>query len=154
MIMISSFLFNFISFCVIVIFFLTKLLTLGILFSTAVRAVVVAKLVILPTKYLCWWRCLEDVLNTSFVVVFRRRLQDALVKTNTFVLAIGLQDVFKTFSRRLQDVLQICLQGVFKIPSKRLAKTSSRRLQGVFRTCCKDIFKMFLRRIIKLNCSC
>ena len=45
--MISNFLFNFINFCVIVSFFLTKLLTLGILFSTAVRAVVVAKLVIL-----------------------------------------------------------------------------------------------------------
>ena len=30
-------------------FFLTKLLTIGILFSTAVRAVVVAKLVVLDT---------------------------------------------------------------------------------------------------------
>ena len=46
MIMISNFLFNFIDFCVIV-SFLTKLLTLGILFSTAVRTVVVAKLVML-----------------------------------------------------------------------------------------------------------
>ena len=46
MIMISNFLFNFISFCVIV-SFLTKLLTLGISFSTAVRALLVAKLVIL-----------------------------------------------------------------------------------------------------------
>ena len=40
------FFFNLISFCVIVGFF-TKLLTLGILFLTAVRTVVVAKLVIL-----------------------------------------------------------------------------------------------------------
>ena len=40
----SNFIFNFTNFCVIV-SFLTKLLT-GILFSTAVRAVVVAKLVI------------------------------------------------------------------------------------------------------------
>ena len=46
MIMISKFLFNFTNFCVIV-SFLTKLLTLGILFSTAVRALVVAKLLIL-----------------------------------------------------------------------------------------------------------
>ena len=38
---------NFINFCVYSQFFLTKLLTLGILFSTAIRAVVVAKLVIL-----------------------------------------------------------------------------------------------------------
>ena len=48
MIMISSnFNFNFTNFCVIISFFLTKLLTLGILFSTVVRAVVVAKLLIL-----------------------------------------------------------------------------------------------------------
>ena len=46
MIMISNFLSNFINFCVIVSFF-TKLLTLGILFLTAVRALVVSKLVIL-----------------------------------------------------------------------------------------------------------
>ena len=47
MIMICNVLFNFIGFCVVVSFFLAKLLTLGILFSTAVRAVVIAKLVIL-----------------------------------------------------------------------------------------------------------
>ena len=45
MIIISNFLFNFINFCVIVSFF-TKLLTLGNLFPTAVRAAVAAKLVI------------------------------------------------------------------------------------------------------------
>ena len=46
MTMISKFLSNSINFCVIV-SFLTKLLTLGILFSTALRSVLVAKLVIL-----------------------------------------------------------------------------------------------------------
>ena len=46
MTMISNFIFNFINFCVIV-SFLTKLLTGGILFSTAVREVIMAKLVIL-----------------------------------------------------------------------------------------------------------
>ena len=47
MTMISNFLFNFIDFCVIV-SFLTKLLTLGILFPTAiVKAVVLAKLLML-----------------------------------------------------------------------------------------------------------
>ena len=46
MIMISTnFIFSFANFCVIVIFS-TKLLTLGILFSTAVGAVIAAKLVI------------------------------------------------------------------------------------------------------------
>ena len=44
MIMISDCLFNFINFCVIV-NFLTKLPTIGILFSTALRVVLVAKLV-------------------------------------------------------------------------------------------------------------
>ena len=49
--MISNVYFNFISFYVIVIF-LTKLLTLGILFSTAVKEIVVAKLIILGISYL------------------------------------------------------------------------------------------------------
>ena len=44
--MISIFFFNFIKFCVVVSFF-TKLLTLGISFLTAVRALVVANLVLL-----------------------------------------------------------------------------------------------------------
>ena len=44
MIMISKFLYKFTSFCVIIWFFLTKLLTLAILFSTSVNAVFVAKL--------------------------------------------------------------------------------------------------------------
>ena len=47
MMMISNFLFSFINFCVIVTFVLTKSPTSGILFSTAVKAVVAAKLVIL-----------------------------------------------------------------------------------------------------------
>ena len=45
MIMITNLLFNFTNFCIIV--FLTKLLTIGILFSTAVNAELVAKPVIL-----------------------------------------------------------------------------------------------------------
>ena len=46
MIMISNFLFNFINFCVIAGDFLTKLLTLGIFISTALRAILGAKIVI------------------------------------------------------------------------------------------------------------
>ena len=45
----------------------------------------------------------EDVLKTSFIFVFRRRLQDVLIKTNMFALALRLQ---KTSSRRLQDVFK------------------------------------------------
>ena len=118
----------------------------------------------------------EDVLKTSFVFVFRRclqdvliktnifalviRLQDVLIKTNIFVLVIRLQDVFKMSSRRLQDVLPRRLQDVLKASSRRLAKTSSRhlaktssrRLRDIFQRSCKDAFKMFWRRIIRLNC--
>ena len=95
----------------------------------------------------------EDVLKTSFVFVFRRRLQDVLIKTNIFAILIRLQktssrrldqdqyiplghtfsrhfqDIFKTSSRHLQDILLRPFQDVFKTSSRRLlVKTSSRRL--------------------------
>ena len=71
-----------------------------------------------------------------------RRLQDVLIKTNIFVLAIRLQyvlrkrfeDIFKTCSRRLQDVLQ-------------------NRLRDIFKMFCKDVFKALSRRVINLNYS-
>ena len=47
-----NFVFNVANFCVITSFFITKLLTLGLSFSSAVRAVVVAKLVILCILFL------------------------------------------------------------------------------------------------------
>ena len=67
MIMISNFLFNFINFCALV-SFLTDVLTLGILFSTALRAVLVAKLVILGISPL-----------TSFILALRVVLVAKLV---------------------------------------------------------------------------
>ena len=102
----------------------------------------------MPSKHSSWWRCLEDVLKAPFVFVFRWRLQDVLIKTNTFALLIRLQ---KTSSRRLQDVLiqtnifvlVIRLQDMFKTCSRRvqtywrcLAKTSWRCLQDIFKTSC------------------
>ena len=126
-----------------------------------------------PSKHSSWWRRLKDVLKTSFVFVFKRRLNgDGHILINhTSSRRLGqdqyirlvhtssrrLQDVFKTSSRRLQDV--------FKTSSRRLAKTSSRHLQDVFKTSSKrlqdvsqirleDIFKTFWRCIIKLNCFC
>ena len=69
--MISNFLSNFINFCVIAIFFfffLTKLLTLAILFSTAVRALVVTKLAKLHILSL-----------TSFILALREALVAKLV---------------------------------------------------------------------------
>ena len=68
MIMICNFLFNFINFCVIVRVLLTKLVTLGILFSTALREALLAKLVILGISPL-----------TSFILAFREALVAKLV---------------------------------------------------------------------------
>ena len=118
------------------------------------------------------WRRLsssEDVFKTSWSrriclpqpYVFRRRHQDVLVKTNIFVLAIPLPDVFKTPSRRLQGVLQKGLQDIFKTSSTRFEnvfKTSSRHLQGIFKTYHQvklflltrlwEAFNTFLRRSV------
>ena len=111
--------------------------------------------------------CLDkDVLKTSLVFVFRRRLQGVLIKTSIFALLIRLQKtktsssrriysswsyVFKSSSRRFQDV--------FKTSSRRfqdIFKTFSRCLQDIFKTssrCFENVFKTFSRHIIKLNCS-
>ena len=71
MIMISrNFLFNFITFYVIVSFF-TKLLTLSILFSATVRYVVVAKLVIFGILFLI-----------SFILALRLKLALTKIKIN------------------------------------------------------------------------
>ena len=67
--------------------------------------------------------------------LFRRRLQDVLMKTNINVLVIRLQDVFKTFC-----------QDIFKTSSRCLAKTSSWHLQ--------DLFKTFSRRLAKISSRC
>ena len=139
----------------------------------------IVKIEIYPAKF----RLDEDVLKTSFVFVFRRRLktssrrldQDEYVHLNlslqkTSSRRLGqnqyihlvhtssrrLQDVFKTSSRHLQDVLPRCLQDVFKTSSRRLAKTYSRHLQDVFKTfwkCLQDILKTFSKCTIKLKCS-
>ena len=88
-----------------------------------------------PSKHSSWWRCLEDVLKTSFVFVFRRRLQ----KTSwSRPIYSSWSCVFKNSSRRFEDV--------FKTSSRHLAKTSSK--------CLQDVFKTFSRFVIKLNCSC
>ena len=81
----------------------------------------------------------EDVLKTSFVFIFRRRLQDVLIKANMFTLALCLQ---KTSSRRLQETswsrpIYSSWLYVFKTSSRHLQdvfKTSSRHLQDIFKT--------------------
>ena len=82
------------------------------------------------SKHSSWWRRLKDALRTSFVFIFRRRLEDVLIKkTNMFALALHLQ---KTSSSRLQDVLVKTNIFVLATSSRRLAKTSSRRLEDVY----------------------
>ena len=117
---------------------------------------------LLPCKHSSWWRRLEYV----FSLVFRRRLQDVLIKTNIFDLAIRLQDVFKTFLRcltkpslrRFQDIFKTSCKNIFKTSSRRfedvsktssrrLAKTSSRRLQNALEKRIQDIFKTFWKRL-------
>ena len=100
----------------------------------------------------------EDVLKTSFVFVFRRRLdQDEYIRLSHS----SSEDVLKTSSRRLDQDQCICLgdmsfrrlQDVFKTFSRRLqdvSKTSSRPLQGVFKTYSRrfeDVLKMSLRHL-------
>ena len=85
MIMISNFLFNFISFCVIV-SFLTKLLTLGISFSTAVRALLVAKLVILGISSL-----------TLFILALREALVAKLLISGVLSSVFLILAVYRSF---------------------------------------------------------
>ena len=85
----------------------------------------------------------EDVLKTSFVFVFRRRLgQDQYIRLG-YTSSRRLQDVFKTSSRYLQDVFKTSCRNVFKTFCKNVFKTSSRRLQDAFKTSCKDISRCF-----------
>ena len=81
------------------------------------------------------------LLKTSFILVFKRRLQDVLIKTNIFALLIRLQKT--SWSRPIYSSWSY----VFKTSSRRLAKTSSRRFQDVFKTSCKNVFKTSSRRL-------
>ena len=94
MIMISSnLIFNFTNFCVIDSFF-TKLLTLGILFSAAVRRVVVAKLVILGILFL-----------TSVILALKEVVVAKLVKLDIFLTSFIL-------ALRVVLVAQLVISGV------------------------------------------
>ena len=78
----SNFIFNFTNICVIASFFLTKSPTLGILCSTSVRAVVVAKLVILGI-----------LLLTSFILALKTVVVAKLARLGisfltSFILAL------------------------------------------------------------------
>ena len=75
--------------------FLTKLLTLGIIFSTAVRAVVVAKLVMLVIVFL-----------TSFILALRAVVVATLVIIGIFFLTSFI------LSLRVASVAKLVISGI------------------------------------------
>ena len=84
----------------------------------------------------------EDVFKTSFVFVFRRRLQDVFMTSWARPIYSSWPYVLKTSSRRFQDI--------FKTSSRRLPKTSSRRLEEVWprriyvlQRCLQEVFKRY-----------
>ena len=107
------------------------------------------------------------LLKTSFILVFKRRLQDVLIKTNIFALLIRLQKtswsrpiysswsyVFKTCSRRFQDVFKTSCQDDFKTSSRHFEdvfKTFSRRLQDILLRRFEVIFKTSSKRLAKTS---
>ena len=98
----SSFIFNFTDFCVIIIS-LTKLPTLVILFSTAVRAFVIAKLVILSTLFL-----------TSFILALRKVVVVKLVILGisfltSFILALKAVLVVKSSIISISSIRNVVL---------------------------------------------
>ena len=82
----SNFIYNFTNFCYSQFFFVTKLLTLGILFSTAVRAVVVARLVILGLSFV-----------TSFILALRVVLAAKLVISGISSSIFFISALYKSF---------------------------------------------------------
>ena len=114
----------------------------------------------------------EDVLKTSFVFFFRRRLEkvfktywsrricspsltsseDVFKMSWSRTINLSWPYVFKTSSRRLrdvlprrlQDILQKRLQDIFKTSCQDVFKTSSKRLQG---NVLKNVFKTSSRRL-------
>ena len=109
----------------------------------------------------------EDVLKTSLVFVFRRRLdQDEYIRLCHRPLSSGHLDqdqyvrlghtssrrFVKMSSRHLQDIFKTSCQNVFKTSSKHFQDILQKSLQDIFKTSCKDDFKTFRRCMISLNC--
>ena len=69
---------------------------------------------VLGRSILHYWRRLQNALikTNIFILVIRLQktssgsLQDTLIKTNIFVLVIRLQDIFKTFSKVIEHVFK------------------------------------------------
>ena len=105
------------------------------------RELNLALIKLIPRKHSSWWRHLEDVLETSDVFVFRRRLvqHEYIHLSHT-----SSEGVFKaSWSRRIYSPWWY----VFKTSSRRLAKTSWRHLQDFFKTSSRRFRKMSPRRL-------
>ena len=95
------------------------------------------------SKHSFWWRRLEDVLKTSFIFVFRRRLQDVFKTAWSRPIDSSWLYVVLTSSRHLQDVLLRRFQDIFKTSQLNcscwhLFKMSSRCIQNVSEMYSKD----------------
>ena len=126
---------------------------------------------IFPIKYSSWWRRIEGVFRLRLQKTSSRGLQDVLIKTNIFALAIHLQKMSSsrrlgqdqyirlehTSWRRLQDVLKKRLQGIFKRSPRRFEdvfRTSSRHLQDVLPRRLQYVFKMSCKNVFKISARC
>ena len=111
--------------------------------------------------------------KTSFVFVFRRRLQDVfktswsrrIYSPDSYFFRRRLQDVFKTLdqdqyirlghtsSRRYQDVLRKRLQDILKTSSRHFQDIfkTSRHLQDILLRRFQDVFKTSSRRLAKMS---
>ena len=96
------------------------------------------------------WRRLEDIFRLRLHKTSSRRLQDVLIETNIFALAMRLQ---KTSWRRLTKASSRRFQDVFKTSSKNVFKVSSRRLQDVLKTPLRRLGKISLRRFQDVSSS-
>ena len=83
------------------------------------------------------------LMKTLFVFVFKRRLQDVLMKTNPSKHLL----VFKTSWRRLQDMSRRRLQHVFSLTILRLP----RRFEDVLKTSWRSLAKTSWRRFQDLS---
>ena len=100
-------------------------------------------------------RCLQDVLIKTIIFVllirFQKtssgRLQEDLIKTNIFLLAIRLEGVLKTFLRRLLDVFKTSCQDVLNTFLRGFWDVLQKHLQDMFKMCCKDVFKTSSKRL-------
>ena len=102
-------------------------------------------------------------MKTSFIFIFKRRLQDEYIRLNNtsseYILKTSSrhlgQDQYirlgHTSLRRFQDVFKTSGKSAFKTSSRRLGKTSCknvfetspRHLQDVLKRSLQDVFKMY-----------